>query len=622
MVPAPNFFRKLRRAACGWNAAAAGRYHRRPAAARAGAASAQAAFRPPPRPPHGPPAARMTPRPPLAALAVLAAGLAGPSASAQTAAPPSVAAESPGGAAILEDFNAVLDLAGKAGADQKRGLNDLLNGFLPGVDRKLPARVEALTGVTPTRYRVIIPVDNERNFEQNNLVPSGIRVRGIAGTPNVRRLGGVRGAAFDGYMSYLKDPKGGKYAVIVEERADLPAALVSVGRLLEPGVDAAFFLNNSAGDAAAVAARWEKVDDARAELEGALKRNAEKNETAAEYRLRKAAAAAQVTELGRFYAEAKQVLIRATTKPAAAGGEMTLLYRPLEGTESAAALDAIDAPSAFESVPFLEDAAFAGRTRFPLTARQVINTKSLVTEMRAVTLELAQQAEDPAEAEARAAGWNALFDAVDAVLDGGVVDAFARAESVDGKQRLLFAFALPPGTDVAPAVESFGKSRAGRSAKLNVAEVGGVALHEVTLGGPLDAKARELLGDNLVTVGTADGAAWVAAGPGGRAALEEAIGQAAETPGEADARFFRLAADPSASLDLLDLLEDVELPELFGEYRAVAEEALKGCDGSVRLTLQKQAADTVVGKGVVPSCVLAVVGRMMAKFSADEGLAG
>ena len=566
----------------------------------------------------------MTPRPSSAAplLALLAAV---GTAAAQDADPPSVAAESPGGAAILEDFNAVLDLAGKEGAAQKKGLNALLEGFLPGVDEDLPIRVEALTEAAPTRYRVLIPVDDERNFERNNLAPSGIRVQRIAKTPSVRRLGGVRGAAFTGYMTYLQAPQGGKYAVIVERQADLPTAIVNPGRLLEsaPGTDGAFFLDNSAGGEDAVAARWKQVEDARAELEGALKRKAGDGETPAQYELRKAAAATQVTELGRFYAEAKQVLIRTQLPPGAAGGETDLLYRPLEGTESAAALDAAAAePSRFEGVPFEEGAAFAGRVRFPLTPRQVANYGALFEDARAVTLELAAKAEDPAEAEARAAGWNTLFDAVAATVEGGVIDAFARVERVDGKQRILGAFAVPAGTDVAPAVESFGKSRAGRSARLNVAEVGGVALHEVTLGGPLDENARKLLGDNVVTVGTADGVVWYAAGPGGRASLEEAIGQAAKVPAEADPRFFRLAADPGVALDLLN---QFELPDLFGEYQAIATEVLEDCDESLRVTLKKVVlddGDAVVGKATAPQCLLRLMGRALAKFSKDEGLAG
>ena len=570
----------------------------------------------------------MTPRPPLPAAAPLGAAFLAAAvlaaapvpAAAQSDAPPSVAMESPGGAAILEDFNAVLDLAGKPGADQKRGLNDLLEGFLPGVDRTKPVRVEALTSEADTRYRVLIPVDNRRNFERDNLGPSGIRVSTLAKTPNVRQLGGTRNAAFTGFMTYLPAPDGGEYAVIVERRADLPPAIVNPGRLLTPGDDGAFFLNNSAGGPDAVAARWDRVADARAELEGALKRKGGEGETAAEYRLRKAAAAAQVTELGRFYAEAKQVLIRSQLPPGAGGGATTLLYRPLPGTESAAALESVgETPSRFEGVPFAEDAAFAGRVRFPLTPRQIENYKSVVTEMRAVTAELAEKAEDAGEKEARKTGWATLFDAFEAALDGGVADAFVRVEQVEGKQRIVGAFALPPGTEVAPAVESFGRSRVGRSANLNVAEVGGVALHEVTLGGPLDENARTLLGDNVVTVGTADDAVWYAAGPGARAALEEAIRQAALTPADADDRFLRLTGSPAAALDLLD---QFELPDLFGEYQSLAEEVLEGCEDPIRLTLKKVDAESVVGKAVAPQCLLRLVGRALAKFSKDEGLAG
>ena len=121
--------------------------------------------------------------------------------------------------------------------------------------------------------------------------------------------------------------------------------------------------------------------------------------------------------------------------------------------------------------------------------------------------------------------------------------------------------------------------------------------------------------------GTADGVLWYAAGPDARASLEEAITQAA-AGGEADDRFFRLAARPGATLDLLTLLDRFDLPDLFGEYRAITEEVLKTCDDPVRVTLKKVDAETVVGTALAPQCLLRLAGRALAKFSQDEGLAG
>ena len=600
----PGIARRGGGAGGGWKASRRRGYHRRPAQGR------RPACRSPP-----PPAA---PAPPLFAGFAAAASLLLPDpAAARQDAPPSVAAESPGGNAILKDFNAVLDLAGPAGAKQKTGLNDLLNAFLPGVDAAAPIRVEALTAADPVRYRVIIPVDDPRAFETRNLNPAGIRVRRLANPRDVLLLGGVRGSAFDGYMKYLKSA-GTTFAVIVEQQADLPEALVPPGRLLTKGDDAAFFLNNSADSPAAVAARWKRVDDAREELNGAVKKKSD--ETVPQFRLRRSAAGTQVTELGRFYAEAKQVLIRGSVPDGAIGGVTTLLYRPLPGTESAAALDRIgEAPSQFAGVPYREDAAFAGRTRFPLTDRQIANNLALAADMRAVVLEQAATATDPAEKAARERGWNVLFDAFEAVVKSGVVDAFARVEEVDGKQRVLGAFAVPEGAETVAAVEAFGKSRAGRAAERNVAEVGGVTLHRVTLGGVLNDPAVELLGGNEIWIGTAPAAFWYAGGPDARAELEKAIGEAGQTAEADDRSSSRLSADPGVGLRLLD---ELQLPDLFGEYRVLAEAALKTCDGQVKITLKKQDAETVVGKSILPRCVLTLMGRAIAKFSEDEKLAG
>ncbi|MEM9703290.1 MAG: hypothetical protein AAF907_12680, partial [Planctomycetota bacterium] len=234
--------------------------------------------------------------------------------------PPRVLFESAGGTRILDDFEQMLDLAGKQGAEQKEGLLILLEGFLVGVAPNAAVRIEPLTKTKPTRYRIFIPVNNRRNWQQNNLnLASGIPSRKMAGFKDRFKLGFVRDAAFSGYMQYYPSEDGGpEYAVIVEQQEDLPARVVKIGALLNAGQDASMLLQNKAGSQEAVARRWDRVEEAKMELISRLQKTAE--ESSERFALRKAAAAFQVAAGGRFYAESGVVFLSGDIPNGAIGG--------------------------------------------------------------------------------------------------------------------------------------------------------------------------------------------------------------------------------------------------------------------------------------------------------------
>ena len=555
-------------------------------------------------------------RGPLAVL--LAAAVAAPAAFAQGPAPPTILVDVPGGARLLEDFNALLDLAGSPGASQKRGLNDILEGLLVGVDRDAPVRVEPLTDASPTRYRVIVPVSDRADFEQQNLQVSGIRVNRVSGQSALRRLGGVKNAAFDGYMKYY--PAGGKdYAVIVERTADLPDALAPPGQLLRGSDDAIFYLVNAAGSPDDVAARWARVEEARAEAENALRPL--EGETKEEFALRKTAAGGQVRELGRYYAEARQVFVRGNLPPSAAGAITGAIFQPLPGTESADAVARAAAePSRFAGVPFDEDAAFCGRTRFPLTPRQVTGLKEVTAKMRAwADSKVAADADAP---PARGESWRLLFDLFEQSVATGEVDAYARVDEVGEERRIVGGFALAPDADAVPAVRAFVNARGGRALEAGIGEVGGVTLHRVSFDAGRAGKVAELLGGSEMLVGTAPGVFWYAAGPDARASLEAAI-VAAQAPGEADPQFFRFTARPAPALDLLRTISlSPKGEDLFGPYRPIADEVLAACDGRIKAVLAKREDGTVRATASMPRCLLELMGRVIAEYSRRNKLAG
>ncbi|QDT17498.1 hypothetical protein [Alienimonas californiensis] len=557
---------------------------------------------------------------PAVALAALLAGVA--SAQEPALEPPRVLFESAGGERIVQDFTQVLDLAGPDGASQKEGLLNLLEGFLVGVDPKAPVRVEPLTGTSPTRYRLIVPVDDRRKWQQDNLnFASGIPSRELANQKDTFQLGFVRNAAFDGFMRYYPAEDGLEYAVIVEQQEDLPDEVKNVGALLTADQDGALLLRNTAGGDEAVARRWDRVAEAEKELLSALQPMPE--ESPEEFDLRKTGVAVQVNELGRFYAESQVVFASGNVPDGAIGAVGTVVYQPLPGTESAAAMDRVGAePSRFAGVPFNEDANFSGHMQVPLTPRQQANFKNLMEKMRALLIAKVNEANLPdAQRTARLEAFNRMFDLANGVVDSGIVDGIVEAVSVDGKRRFVGAVGLPKGAELKPALEAFVGAREGRQAEWGVAEVAGATLHKFVLDETFADYVDDVIGTNEIWVAVAPDAFWYAAGPGAREELESQL-NAAAAGGEASGQIIRLSSDPSSAVDLIGRVETPKGDANIEEYRRIAREALANCGGRITATLRKDDDGAVRGRALAPRCLLTLIGRIIAEISERENLAG
>ncbi|NNJ25970.1 hypothetical protein [Alienimonas chondri] len=563
-----------------------------------------------------------SPRPSRLVPGLLALLLCSASASAQDGKvePPQVLFESAGGARVLGDFTQAIDLAGEAGASQKQGLLDLLEGFLVGVDPEAPVRVEPLTKTSPTRYRIFVPVSDRRKWQQDNLnYASGIPSREIAGQKDRYKLGFVRNAAFDGYMEYYPSESGPEYAVIVEQPEDLPQSgtTLKIGALLNADQDAAFLLRNKVGGEDAVARRWERVEEAEKELLSTLQIKAD--ETPEEFDLRKTGAGMQISAIGRFYAEASVIFAGGSVPDGGIGAVSTIVFQPLPGTESAEALAQIgERPARFAGVPFNEEANFCGQTRFPVTTSEQARMKSLFEKMQALLNARTKAANLPeAQETARLEAFQRMFDLANGVTSEGLVEAIVETVTVDGKRRVVGAVGLPEGSDVKPALEAFVASREGRSAEYGVAEVAGVSLHRLTLDDTFAGYVEDLIGTREIWIGTASNALWYAAGPGAREELESQV-TAAAAGGEASDEFLRMTAAPAGAAKLLEKVEGGEYPE----YRAIAREVLAACNGRITATLRKDEAGYVRGRAIAPRCLLILMGRLIAEISEREKLAG
>ncbi len=536
--------------------------------------------------------------------------------------PPSVLIESAGGKRILDDFTQMLDLAGPQGARQKRGLLALLDGFLVGLDPNAPIRLEPITESNPTRYRVFMPVADRRKWQRDNLdFASGIPVRELAGEKDTFQLGMVRNAAFDGYMRYYPTEGGPEYAVITEQKADLPKRVSKIGGLLQADQDAALLLRNAAADAAAVERRWKRVAEAEKDLLATLQ--IKPGETPEEFELRKWGAASQITSGGRFYAESQVIYAGASVPDGAIGAVGTVLFQPLPDTESAEALKRIgETPGRFAGVPFNDKGDYCGRLSFPLTPRQQVQLKGL--HERALTLLAARvkAAELPdAQREARMDAFNRLFAIADGVVADGLVELIVDAESTDEGRRVVGAVGIPPETDLRPLLEAFVASRDGHAIEWDAGEAVEVPLHRLTLDPTFVDAVDGLIDVREVWVGASPDAFWYAAGPGAKEKLQSQI-EAAAAGGEADPEFLKITAAPSAAVDLLAKFEMTDDTAEYDAFRKIALDVLAGCSGRISGSLRKDEGGIVRGRALAPRCLLTLIGRFIAEISEREKLAG
>ena len=524
---------------------------------------------------------------------------------------PAIAVEVPGGSRLRADVGDLLDLTDAREQKQKRNLDDILDVFLIGVDQDRPIRVEPLTADSPTRYRLVLPIKNRADFERRNLPPNGIPVNRLRGSRDTYRLGGRRGAAFDGYMRYYQ-VGGADYVAIVEEQKDLPTRLTPPGTLLtDPADDAAFLLTNSADG---LDARRERVTTAKRELIGAMKPLDREGETREDFLLRRTAAGQQIESLGRYYAESERIY--GHTKVAGRDAASELQYSALPGTPTAEAMTRLDTlTSRFAGVPHEADAAFASRLLLPLVPDQQAGAKQVLGALQTSRFAAADADPDatPEQKRARKDAWTAGVDLLGRIAEAGTFDGFTRLREVDGKTRAAGGLALGPDTpDPSVIIQRFADSRSGRTASLNIEQYGGHALHKLELDPSRLGKLSDLFGGSTVHFATGNDMLLYTGGEDGLNELK-ALVDAVAKPGEKDPAFVRIDGALSTGLKIA---RAVPLPEDATEFVELADRAFRQEPGRFHAAMAVQGTKAR-GESSAGEGVLRLAGKLLAKFAAE-----
>jgi hypothetical protein len=523
--------------------------------------------------------------------------------------------------------------------------------FLIGVDKSRPVRFDQLIdGESGARPQYAIPVSDLKEFIADNLDPIGIVAKKFRRQNEYYEL---TGDVYKGWMRIVDN-----YAAFADSEheadvpANMPSPVVSHKELLAKGYDTAAQLDNSRTTPEQRKAAFAKFRDNL--VAGLKKRPQETNE---QFALRETSSTQQMEVLERLFVESADVVIGWTTDTAKSEALADLRLVPAEGTELDKTVRSLGAtPSYFAGIKSAENAVMSGRVNFALDDLITGHLRKSFEQARPVALQDVdndtKKQRTPEQKAARKQISELLLDMATAALDLHVVDgAVEVTPGATGKHTAVMGVRTADGSVATQIVELLPKANDSFKSELSIDQEGDVAIHRVTIVRNYYKAFADFLGEpGEIYVGTSKDSVWLAAGEGALDALKSGVKTGAETQGAAaDPVFARMDMhlrpllvvtnqlrkdgdfDLMKSLESRGALEEVktegekttsdaqqnlQMLKDF-EWRDAAIEALSGQDDRVTFHL-KQAEGRVDGAANVKTGVLKAVGKLIAKFAAEN----
>lgn len=509
---------------------------------------------------------------------------------------------------LVADLEYLIRLAGPEGAKQwEQYIQPTLETFLQGIDVQRPVRIDVLLGGETTRYRPAFPVANRRQFEQN-LEAFGIEIRPQG------QLYALTGT-FEGFMRYAHN-----YAIIAEQRADLPANIPNPQQAVQPLIAKGYDLaGNIQNPPQGIEQRRQAIEQIRDELMAALKPMPE--EIPEEFELRRLLLEQQIDELQRFFAESAQLVLGWTTNAQQNQGRLDLQLSALPQTDLQNVIAQLgQAPSIFGGVPMQQNSILFLRVHHPLGEMRKTHLLELSQKLRSL-LEARINASERLSEELRPPARQMvqqLFDLWDATAQAGYLDGFINVwNRPSGGRTLVGAIKVTDGSAFVPILENFPNVDPRRQVQLNVDQQGDVKIHSVSVPKEDSPQLLKFFGadptmDGVVHIGTGPQAIWYAGGQGSLEALKQAISQAqgGESPVVAQ---LHLVVGPW--LELLDQIRGDQGTNVALRRRAI--EAFQKSPGVISGNLRR-VENRVEGQVQFGKGILQFVGEVLAQFSKEN----
>ena len=518
---------------------------------------------------------------------------------------PTVKVVQSGADELLKDLEFLFGLTTSVEQKQYKVIKEFLDvGFLPGIDTTLPVCVDVKFGNPSTRQVWCFPINNFNNFRN-------VTLKGMAIVSKQKGAGLFElSSEFKGWMKYAAP-----YANIGKTPTDLPAGDPRDGakELLAKKYDVAAEARNTKIDAASQSERRKDFQNTRKELLAAVKKK--KDDSEANFQLKKKVFGYQLDEAERFFVESNHLTLGWTTDAAKQQGQLEIELVPIAGTSLEKVISEIGtAPSYFANIQRSAKPVLSARMHHPLDELRKKNLLDFAAVIRDRAKEAADAATDrsAAEKEATKKFADQVFDMFTAGTNAGILDGFVEIHSNDsGKHTAVCGFRSADGTGVAEVLKTFPQTRQGRQSKIDAGQEGDVKIHEVTVSEKDHPHYQSFLGGPTLYIGASKDAVWLAAGENALAELKAAIKKRAEKASPpADAPFAQLYVKLEP---WLKLRQDEDPKQGYTKHRKLALEAF--ALGADIVTIEmRQKEKKITGQLLVETGIL----RFAAKAAADS----
>ncbi len=547
---------------------------------------------------------------------------------------------------LQADLKAIVELAPAPLNAQWPNLKNVLDSFVEGVDTARPMGLDITFGKTELGYVLKIPVSkmDGRGGFINNVQAFGFKVTGpdAAGIYDVEQVKAApRGprrrpatpapAAPPAKPFYMKEVAG--HAILAPSKDLLKGKLADPApqlvKMLSGETDIAASLKN---DAAGMAGKRATFKELRKQLEAAVEFR--RGETQDELKLRKLALEQNLNEAERFVIESEDLHMQWISDMAKAAGHGDLSLTALAGTplENSIKILAVDA-SKFENLKFKPKATLQLRVNFAVDEMRSQHAADLYAALLPV-IQADVDKRPNLTATGKATGKEAvgkLFGMLNESIPLKVLDTFIDIHaSSDGKNTGICAIRTMDGTKATPILAMFPQIREGWKFKADIAEHGGVKIHELTVAPHRKEEFQAVFGGpEKILVGVSKDIVWGAAGEGRLEELQAAIDQVASPAAKANPEFVQCEVRFAPWIKLLDVMraksppsqttdkEQLEFEKQRDKTRKYALQTLSN-DGGVLKAVLKRQGDEVVGSLDVRKDLLTFIGTMIADFTAEN----
>lgn len=511
---------------------------------------------------------------------------------------------------VVDDVDRILALTDEKEQKQREVVKDfLIDYMLPGVNRTVPVKADAMTLEEGYRLRLFVPVVKLRTFRKDALETFDIestisRKNRKAGIYTLKN-------AFDGFLKY-----DAPYAIIVEDMNDLNGHLIMPGDAFAPYAQSNYdIILNLKNPTEGIEQRHTDFGGFRSFFNEYIVRR--KEEPAHKFAVRQSLDTHLLEELERIYAESSSLFSSWTLPEDLAAGNFELDLTPIADSSLAKTVSALNEhPSFFAGVAKPENANMSGRILLPVDEMRKENITELATVSKTAFLTEIDKKEDrPAEAtEALHQATDLFFNLILENLESGWFDGFAQVYNTEGGQTALGGITTLDGEKAREILKLIPATKEGRTVEMDIDKQGDVSFHKVTFEEGALKTLEQFFGDSKVLfVGTSKEAVWYAAGADALEELKKGITQSAEKS-EDKKPFVDISIRVAPWIETIHKARGEQGNSRLHNY---ATTSFEGQDDQMILQLN-QNEDKITGQFQIQKGILRFVGKLISNFSKEN----